>query len=65
MSTDSNEPEVSLNVACPHCGATANIKPTSVSTVKDQPDRVEVKMGCRDCNHTWIVQKLRFNVPLA
>jgi ribosomal protein S27E len=51
-----------LNVACPHCGAQIG-KPTSVSTRKGDTNHVDVKMNCRDCNHSWVVQKLTHDDP--
>ena len=55
--------QATLPVSCPHCGASGSVKPTSVGTSKDFNDRVEIKMGCKDCNHTWMVQKLLHQEP--
>ena len=51
-------------IACPHCGAQFG-RPVSVSTRKDDQGVMDIKMGCKDCNHTWIVQKLTHDNPPA
>ncbi len=62
MSSDPKPPPPSddpqaLNVACPHCFAQIG-KPVSVSTRKGDHNLIDVTMHCRECNRTWMVQKL-------
>jgi hypothetical protein len=54
-----NEPP---NVPCPH-GMAHVVKPVSVSTRKGDTAAVDVKMLCKECNHTWVVQKLTHDDP--
>jgi hypothetical protein len=56
VSKDALPPPQTIPAACPHCGA--SVKPIKVTTSKETTDRVDVTMVCKDCNHTWIVQKL-------
>jgi DNA-directed RNA polymerase subunit M/transcription elongation factor TFIIS len=53
-----------LNVACPHCGAQFG-HPTSVATRRGDSGKVDVRLSCRTCNHSWIVQKLTHDDPPA
>ena len=51
-------------VACPHCAAPQGY-PYRVETSRESHDHVNVSMQCKDCQHSWIVQRLGGDGPPA
>jgi DNA-directed RNA polymerase subunit M/transcription elongation factor TFIIS len=49
-------------VACPHCTAPSGY-PYQVQTRRDKLDRVNVSVRCKDCDHTWMVERLGVLTP--
>lgn len=49
-------------VACPHCTAPSGY-PYQVQTRSDTRDLVNVAVRCKDCDHTWMVERLGILTP--
>ena len=61
MMTDEDQeplpPGPQFPVACPHCMAPSGY-PYKVETLRDKQNRVNVAVRCKDCAHTWMVERL-------
>ena len=55
-------PRPQFPIACPHCTAPSGY-PYQVQTRRDKLDRVNVSMRCKDCEHTWMVERLGVLTP--
>ena len=52
----------SFPVACPHCAAPQGY-PYRVETSKESRDQVNVSLRCKDCQHSWMIQRLSAPPP--